>query len=179
MSLSPPAPESVQLATEISQHEKFSKTRKKVFLSYSYSEVHNKSQNLHLAEEILRPILEMLSFEVYSYYHDHSQRMKPMDWIESTVKTSDILVALLTKDLKTINEKEEAEWHPKENIPNEIGMASESSLVIPFAETGVKVCSNVNNKFHCPTFARENYGEMIVELMGILKKEKQLEFSLP
>lgn len=122
--------------------------KKKVFLSYSSSE-ENREENKHLTEELVRPVLEMLDFEVYSYNKNHSQRIKPMDWVEAQVRASDILVAFLTKDLRIQKDAAE-EWHPKPNIPNEIGMAREKCLVIPCAEKGVIIPSNVEEKFHCP-----------------------------
>jgi hypothetical protein len=174
--LNSPSGNSVESATSlIAGQPKYTRgvheeERKKVFISYSSSE-ENKKDNEYLAEEIVRPVLEMLNFEVLSYNRNRSQRVKPMDWIEANVKTCHVLVAFLTRDLKISKEGEE-EWHPKPNISNEIGMVRDECLVVPFAEIGVIIPSNVEEKYHCPPFEREKYGELLVELLKILKKEK-------
>jgi hypothetical protein len=131
--------------------------KKKLVISYSYSEEHNHDQNIYLAESILRPILELLNFNVYTFYHDGSQRTPPLTWIKVTVKGSQILIGLITKDLQ-MQKNGDIEWHPKGNVPNEIGMANEGCLIIPFAEKGVTVCSNIYTNSPCHPFTREAMG---------------------
>jgi hypothetical protein len=163
----------------ISGRPKYEKeVNNKVFISYSYGdEQKNKDENIKFAEELLRPFLESLGFEVLTFKKNF--RVGETDEIiTSFINESKVIIGILTKD-RQIDDT----WEPKPNIPNEIDRAYRNNkIVIPIREKGVelKTFSNILSRLY-PTSSiflerdldsgRNNYGEILVKLVQGLSEK--------
>jgi len=153
----------------------------KVFISYSYGEEQqNKNENIKLAEEHIRPLLESLGFKVLTFRKN--VRFGPTDeTITNYIEASKVIIGILTKDCPA----SDGTWEPKPNIPDEIGRAYRSNknkIIIPIIEEGVELKKYSNtmtllDPSYKLFFKRDlitglnNYGEMLVKLVQGLSKE--------
>jgi hypothetical protein len=153
----------------------------KVFISYSYGdEQENKKENIRLAEECIRPLLESLGFKVLTFRKDVKFGNSD-EIITNYIETSEVIIGIFTKDCRA----SDSTWEPKPNIPDEMGRAFRSEdkkVVIPMIEEGVELKKYSNTRALLDPsyklfFKRDldtglnNYGEMLVKLVQGLSKE--------
>ena len=126
-----------------------------------------------MIEEIIRPFLENLGFVVRTY-KDARSDSPLISEIDRLIRESFSLIAFMTRDMQ--EEGVEEKWHPKGNIPDEIGNARAlKHTIITYYEEGVTIPSNPGS-YYCRPFRNEpdKYVELLIDLAKALNRHNMI-----
>lgn len=133
-----------------------------IFISYKM-----KNENKELYEIISR-FLKLLGFSILSASESGRSDLPPGMQIRDMIKVSDVLLAILTRDITEQSDKGLI-YYPSHNVMDEIGQASDKTVLV-LAEDGVDVASNITTRATYSTFWSYKKEEMLVSLLENLKR---------
>ena len=180
-------------STSLSSKVRINRKRKyevvvQVFISYSYGdEQQNRNENIKMAEEIVRPLLESLGFQVLTFRTNagfgYTEKI-----ITRYIEVSKVVIGIFTKDCKVSSDL----WEPKPNILDELGRAyrnNKNRIIVPIIEEGASLRRYSNtiallDPCYKLFFKRDlntgfnTYGEMLVKLLQGLSKEFRFKANI-
>ncbi len=132
-----------------------------IFISYSMKD---ENENLY---GLISRFVKTIGFSVLSAKESGRMELPPGTQITDMISESHAMIAILTKDIHPQNNTEEL-FYPSHNVIDEIGQASKLPVIL-LVEEGTKVPSNIETRSTYIQFSKNNYGEMLVNLMENMK----------
>ena len=140
----------------------FSLTGFTVFISYA---MHEKNDTIY---NLVSRFIKAMGFTIVSASEVGRSDFPPGTQISKMISESNALLALLTKDITSSDDKK---FYPSQNVIDEIGQAAGKPIIL-IAEEGTEIPSNIQTRATYMIFKSSNYGEMLVELIENIRKSK-------